>query len=114
MGKEHTLRMFENRVLRRLFAPKRDEVIEILRKLHNEELCNLYPSLCKSQNDQVKEDGMGKACSTHGEKPNAHWILMGKPEKKKPLGRPRRRWQDSFKMDVRGIGWGVMDWIDLA
>jgi hypothetical protein len=57
---------------------------------------------------------MGRACSKHGEKRNAYRILVGKPEGKRPLGRPRRRWDDNIKMNLREIGWGGMDWIDLA
>jgi hypothetical protein len=49
-----------------------------------------------------------------GEKRNAYRILVGKPEGKRPLGRPRRRWEDSIRMDLREIGWGGMDWIELA
>jgi hypothetical protein len=49
-----------------------------------------------------------------GEKRNAYRILMGKPEEKRPLGRPRCRWMDNIKMDLREVGWGGMDWIDLA
>jgi hypothetical protein len=49
-----------------------------------------------------------------GEKRNEFRILVGKPEGKRPLGRPRRRWVDNIKIDLRGIGWDVMDWIDLA
>jgi hypothetical protein len=49
-----------------------------------------------------------------GENRNAYSILVGTPEGKRPLGRPRRRWEDNIKMDLRGIGWGGMDWIDLA
>jgi hypothetical protein len=49
-----------------------------------------------------------------GEKRNAYRILVGKPEGKRPLGRPRRRWEDNIRMDLRDIGWGGMDWIDLA
>jgi hypothetical protein len=49
-----------------------------------------------------------------GEKRNAYRILVGKPEGKRPLGRPRRRWMDIIKMDHREIGWDCMDWIDLA
>jgi hypothetical protein len=52
---------------------------------------------------------MGSACSTHGEKKNAYRILVVEPEGKRPLGRPRRRWEDIVKMDLREIGWGVVD-----
>jgi hypothetical protein len=52
--------------------------------------------------------------STHGAKRTAYRILVGKPEGKRPLGRPRRRWENNIRMDLRGIGWGNMDWIDLA
>jgi hypothetical protein len=57
---------------------------------------------------------MGGACSTNGEKRNACRNLVGIPEGKKPLGRHRHRWEDNIKMDLREIGWGGMDWIDLA
>jgi hypothetical protein len=56
---------------------------------------------------------MGRACSTKGDKKSAYRILVGRPEGKRPLGRPRCRWVD-IKMDLREIGWGGMDWIDLA
>jgi hypothetical protein len=58
---------------------------------------------------------MGRACSTHGgERGNAYRILEGKPEGKRTLGRPRRRWEDNIKIDLREIGWSGMDWIDLT
>jgi hypothetical protein len=57
---------------------------------------------------------MDRACSTNGEKKNACRILVGKPEEKRSLRRPRRRWVDNIKMDLREIGWGGMDWIDVA
>jgi hypothetical protein len=57
---------------------------------------------------------MGRACITNGKTMNAYMILVGKPEGKRPLGRPRRRWVDNIKMDLRGIGWDSMDWIELA
>jgi hypothetical protein len=57
---------------------------------------------------------MGRACSTHGAKKKACRILVGRPEGKRPLGRPRRRWEDNVKLDLRQVGCGGMDWFDLA
>jgi hypothetical protein len=57
---------------------------------------------------------MGRACSTNRDKRNAYRILVGKPEGKRPLERPRRRWKDNIRIYLREIGWGGMDWIDLV
>jgi hypothetical protein len=57
---------------------------------------------------------MGRTCSTDETKRNSYKILVGKPEEKRPLGRPRRRWLDNIKIDVREVGWGGMDWIEFA
>jgi hypothetical protein len=57
---------------------------------------------------------MDRACSTNGEKRNAYRILVGKPECKRPLGRPRRRWADNIKVVLGEMGWGGVDWNDLA
>jgi hypothetical protein len=65
-------------------------------------------------NDQIKEDEMDRVCRTHEENIKSYRVLVGKPEGNRPLGRPRRKWKNNVKIDVRGIGWGVMDWIDLA
>jgi hypothetical protein len=67
-----------------------------------------------NQNDQVKEDEMGGACSTNGEKTNACRILVGKPEGKRQLGRPRHRWVDNIRMELGEIEWSGVDWIGLA
>jgi hypothetical protein len=84
------------------------------RKLHNEELHNLYysPSIIRV----LKSRRMRWAghVARMGEKRNAYRILVGNPEGKRPLGRPRRRWVDNIKMELREIGWDGMDWIDLA
>jgi hypothetical protein len=57
---------------------------------------------------------MGGACSPNGERRNAYRLLVGKPEEKRPLGRPGRRWVDNIKMDLLEIGWGGVDWIGLT
>jgi hypothetical protein len=65
-------------------------------------------------NNQAEEDGMCWACSTNGKKRNACWLLAGKSEGKRPLGKPRCRWVDNIEMDLGEIGWGDVDWIGLA
>jgi hypothetical protein len=64
--------------------------------------------------NQVKEDEMGSAFRTNGETRNAYWILVEKPEGKRLLGRPRCRWVDNIKTDLKEIRWDGMNWIDLA
>jgi hypothetical protein len=96
--------VFENRVLRRIFGPKRDEVTGEWRKLHNEELNNLYssPDIIR----QVKSRRMRWVghVARMGEERKVYKVLVGKPEGKRPLGRPRRRWEDEIRMDLREIG----------
>ena len=105
--------MFENRVLRRVFGPKRDEVTGEWRKLHNEELRNLYslPNIVLV----VKSRRMRWAghVARMGEGRVVHRVLVGKPEGKRPLGRSRRRWEDNIKMDLREVGGGG-GWMELA
>jgi hypothetical protein len=105
---EHRLRIFENRVLRWIFGPKRDKVTGEWRKLHNEELHDLYSS--SSIIRIMKSRRMRWAV----EKRNAYRLLVGKPEGRRPLGRPRRRWLDDTRMDLVDVGWGDVDWIGLA
>jgi hypothetical protein len=113
-GEEHTLKVLENRVLRRIFGPKGDEVTGDWRNLHSEELLTLYssPSIIR----MIKSRRMRWAghLARMREKSYAYSILVGKPEGKRPLGRPRRGWADNTEMDLRETGWGGMDWIDLA
>ena len=105
--------MFENRVLRRVFGPKRDEVTGEWRKLHNEEFKDLYslPNIVRV----VKSRRMRWAGHVVGmwEGRCVHRVLVGKPEGKRPLGRPRRRWESNIKMDLQGVGGGG-DWMELA
>jgi hypothetical protein len=103
--------VFENRVLTRIFGPQRDEVTGEWRKLHSEELHILYSSLNIIR--QVKSRRMRWAghVACMGEERNVYRVLMGKPEGKRPLGRPR---EDGIRIDLREIGWGSVDWIHLA
>jgi hypothetical protein len=109
LREEHRLRVFENKVLRRIFGPKRDEVTGGKRKLHNEELRDLYslPSIIRI----IKSRRMRWAehVARMGEKRNAYRLLVGKPEGKRPLGRQGCRWVDNVKMDLLEIGWGGVD-----
>jgi hypothetical protein len=111
---EYKLRVFVNRVLRRIFVPKRDGVTGGWRKLHNEELHNLYssPSIIRI----IKSRRMRWAGHVVrlGEKRNVYRLLVGKPGGKRPLGRPRLRWMDNIKIDLLEIGLRVVDWIGLA
>jgi hypothetical protein len=106
--------VFENRVLRRIFGPKRDEVTGEWRKLHNEEFHNLYssPDIIR----QVKSRRMRWAghVARMGDERKVYKVLVEKPERKRPPGRPRRRWKDGIKMDLREIGFGGVYWIRLA
>jgi hypothetical protein len=101
-------------MLRRIFGQKGDEVTGDWRKLHNEELHNLYSS--PSKIGMIKTRRM--RCAGHvariGEKRNACRILVGKPEGNRTLGRQGCVWVDNIKMDLREIRWHGMDWIDLA
>jgi hypothetical protein len=106
--------VFKNRVLRGIFGPKRDEVIGGCRKLHNEELHNLYSSPSIIRLIKSRRMRWGGHVARMGEKKNVYRILVGMPEGKRPLGRPRRRRVDNIKMGLREIGWDGMGWIDLA
>jgi hypothetical protein len=102
LREEHRLRVFENKVLRRIFVPKREEVPGGWRKLHNEEHRDLYssPSIIR----MIKSKGMRweDHVARMGEKKNAYRLFVGKQERKRPLGRPRltSRWVDNIRMDL--------------
>jgi hypothetical protein len=111
---ECRLRVFKNRVLWRVFGPRRDEVTGEWRKVHNEELNDLYslPNIVRV----VKSRSMRWVghVARMGEEMVVHRVLVGKPEGKRPLGRPRRRWEDNIKMYVQEVGGGCGDWMELA
>ena len=104
------LRVFENRVLRRVFGPKRDEVTGEWRKLHNEELRDLYslPNIVRVVTSRRMR--WAGHVARMGEERVVHRVLVGKPEGKRPLGRPRRRWEDNIKMDLREVGGVEIGW----
>jgi hypothetical protein len=106
LREEHRLRVFENRMLRRIFGAERDEVTGEWRKLHKEDLKDLYPSpdiirVIKSR----RMRWVGQAAGM-GEGRGVYRILVGRPEGSRPLGRPRRRWEDNIKMNLQEVGWG--------
>jgi hypothetical protein len=106
--------VFENRMLRRIFEPKRDEVIGEWRKLHNEELHDLYSSPSIIRIIKARRMRWAEHVARMGEKSDAYKLLAGKPERRRPLGRPRRRWLDNIRMDVVEVGSGDVDWIGMA
>ena len=110
---ERKLRVFENMVFRRIFGPRRDEVTGEWRRLHNEELIGLYssPNIVRVKSRRMRWAGH---VARMGEERGAYRVLVGKPEGKRPLGRPRRRWVDNIRMDLQEVGCGYVDWIGLA
>jgi len=106
--------VFENMVLRRIFGPRRDEVTEEWRRLHNEELNDLYspPNIVRViKSRRMRWAGL---VARMGEEREVYRVLLGKPEGRRPLGRPRRRWVDDIRMQLQEVGCGYMDWIGLT
>jgi hypothetical protein len=100
--------VFENRVLRRIFGPKRDEVTGERRKLHSGELHNLYSSPDILRHIRSLRKRWAERVARMEEGRNVYMVLVGKPEGKKPLGRPRCRWEDGIKMDCRTLAVRVL------
>jgi hypothetical protein len=106
--------VFENRVLWRIFGPKRDEVTGEWRKLHNKELRDLYssPSIIRIiKSRRMRWEGH---VARMGEKRSVYRLLVGKPGGRRPLGRPRCKWVDNIRIDLGEVGWGDVNWIGLA
>jgi len=104
LREERWLRLFENGVLRSIFWPKRDEVTGEWRKLHNEELNDLYCSPNIVQVIKSRRMRWAGHVARMGKRRGVHSVLVGKPEGKRPLERPRRRWKDNIKMDLQEVG----------
>jgi ribosomal protein L10 len=103
LRKENRLRVFKNRVLRRIFELKRDELTGDSRKMHNEELHNLHCSPNITRMSKPRRMKWARHVARMGEKRNVYRILVGKPEGKRTLGRLRRRSVDNIKMNLREV-----------
>ena len=114
LREERRLRVFENRVLRGIFGPKRDGVTGKWRKLHNEELNDLYSSPNIVRAIKSRRMRWAEHVARMEEGRGVHKVLVGKPEGMRPLGRPRRRCEDNIKMDLQEVGGGCGDWMELA
>jgi len=106
--------VLENKVLRRIFGPKRNEVRGEWRKLHNEELNDQYCPPKVVRVIKLRRMIWTGHVARMGEKRGVYRVLVAKPEGKRPLGRPRRRWENNIKIDLQEVGYGVMDWIKLV
>jgi len=114
LREEHRLRVFVNRVLRRIFGPERDEVTGEWRILHNEELNDLYSSLSIIWVIKSRRVRWAWHVARMGERRGVYRVLLWKPEGKSPLESPWHRWEDNIKMDLQEVGCGGMDWIEPA
>jgi len=114
LREERKLRVFENMLLRKIFGPRRDEVTGEWRTLHNEELNDLYSSPNNMRVIKWRRMRWAGHVVHMGEERGLYRVLVGKPEGKSLLGRPRSRWVDNIRMDFQEVGCGYMDWIGLA
>ena len=114
LREERKLRVFENMVLRRIFRPRWDEVTGEWRRLHNEELNDLYSSPNIERVIKLRRMRWAGHVARKGEERGVYRVLVGKPEGKRSMGRPRRRWVDNIRMNLQEVGCGYMDWIGLA
>jgi len=113
MREKRRLKVFQNRVLK-IIGPKRYDVTREWRKLHNEKLNDLYSSPNIFRVIKSRRMRLVGHVERMGERRSIYSVLVGKPEGKRPLGRPRRRWEDNIKMDLWEVGCEGMDWIDMA
>jgi hypothetical protein len=113
LGEEHKLRVFENRMLRKIFGPKREEDGS-WRKLHDDELHDLYSSPNIVRVIKLRRMMGAGHMARMGEGRGVYRVLVGRSEGKRPLGRPRRKWKDNIKMDLREVGIDGANWIQLS
>jgi hypothetical protein len=116
-GWEQRLRVFQNRVLRRIFGPKRDEATGEWIRLHNKELKDLYSSPNMMRMIESRRLRWAGHLACVGGKRGAYAILVARPEGRTPLGRLRHRWEDNTKMDLQEVGWGArtgLSWLRIG
>jgi hypothetical protein len=111
LREERRLRVFENRVLRRIFRPKRGEETWDWTQFHNEVLHDLYTSLTTVRVIKSRRMRLAGHVARMWEGKGMYRILVGKPEGKIPLGKPRCIWEDNIKMDLQEVECRDMDWI---
>ncbi|KAJ4447184.1 hypothetical protein ANN_09185 [Periplaneta americana] len=114
LREEDRLRVFENKVLRKIFGARRMKLQENEGKVHNIELHALYSSPVIIRNIKSRRLRWARHVARMGESRNAYRVLVGRTEGKRPLGIPRRRWEDNIKIDFREVGYDDRDWINLA
>jgi len=114
LREERKLRVFENRVLRRIFGPRREEVTGEWRRLHNEELNDFYSSSNIVRVMKLRRMRWAGHVARMGKERGVYRVLVGKPEGRRPLGRPRHIWADNIRTDLQEVGCVYMDWIGLA
>jgi hypothetical protein len=106
--------VFENRVTRKTFGPKRDEVTGKERRIRNKELHDLYSSPNIIRVIKSRRMGWAGHVARMGDRTGTYRVLIGRPEEQRPLGKSRCRWKDNIKKDIQEVGWIGVDWIHLV
>jgi hypothetical protein len=114
LEEKRRLRVFENKVLRRIYGPKGDGVRGDRRKLHKEKFNDLYCTPNTFRAIKLRIMGWAELVVRMRKRKGVYRVVVGIPEGQKPIGRPGRRWKDIIKMDFQDVGYGGMEWIDLA
>jgi hypothetical protein len=114
LREERRLRVFEDRMLRRIFGPKRDEVTGDWRKLHSEELNDLCSSTNIVRIIKLRRIGWAGYVARIRDRRGVYSVLVGEPQGRRPLRRPRRRWKDNIMMDLQEVGFWYVDWMELS
>ena len=114
LREERRLRVCENRLLRRIFLPKKDGVTGKLIKVRNKELNDLHSSPNIDRVIKSRRMRLAGHVARMDERGGVYWVLVGKPEGNRPLGRPRHRWENNIEMDLQEVECGGKDWIELA